>query len=290
MDRDPVVYLDGRYLPRSAAMLSVEDRGTLFGDGVYEVVRYYGGRPFALAAHRQRLQRSLEGICLTPPPDAGRLGEISEELLSRNGWSDARAYWQITRGAAPRELPFPTRTRPSVLVMAHPLEVLDPAAALPRWRAVLAEDTRWRDCWIKSLMLLPNLLAHNRALEAGADAAIFQRDGVLTEATNANFFAVRSGALWTHPSDGRILGGVTRDAVIGLAREMGIEVREQGVHTEELPAIDEAFLTGTTTHVAPIVSIDGQTVGDGGAGSITRRLHEAFAAYVQAECGTGAVA
>lgn len=278
------VYLNGRFIDKGAATLSVEDRGTLFGDGVYEVIRYYAGRPLALDAHLGRLRRSLGGIRLAPPADVERLPQITADLLARNGLAEAKVYWQITRGAAPREFVVPRDARPSVLVIAYPAKPVDLVAPAPRLRAVLADDERWHNCWIKSLMLLSNSLTHTAAVDAGADAAILHRDGRVTEATSANAFAVRGGVLYTHPADRWILHGVTRAIVLELAASLGIAVREEAITTEELRSADEVFLTGTTTHVSAVTSVDGARIGNGDVGPITRRLHEALMARIARDC------
>lgn len=291
MDASPasVVYLNGAYLPKGEARLPVEDRGTLFGDGVYEVIAYYNGRPVALAQHVRRLRESLRGVRIAPPEpsDVARLGEITGEVLRRSGLRDAKVYWQVTRGAAARDLAFPKDVPPSVLVMAYPLAPLslEPSREPRAMRAILAPDVRWRNCWMKTVMLLPNMLAQNEALERGCDVAIFERDGVVTETTAANLFIVRGGELRTHPLDGRILGGITREIVIELARGMGIAVREECFRTEDLFAADEAFITSTTTHGAPVIEVDGKRIGSGGRGETTRRVHAAFTKYAMRECG-----
>lgn len=281
---EPFVYLNGRVLPKSEACLSVEERGVFFADGVYEVTRYYAGRPFELDRHLARLDRSLQAIRLPPPPELPQLPRITDDLLDRNGTPDAKVYWQITRGPAPRDYALPRAARPTVLVIAYALGPIDLGEPCPTLRAATAPDERWSNCWIKSLMLLANMLAANAALDAGADVAILHRDGRVTEGAAANVFVVRDGVLWTHPADRWILPGVTRAVVLDLARELGLPVREEAVAVDELRAADEVFLTGTTTQVAAVTSVDGQTIGGGVPGPITRRLHAAFLDRVRQAC------
>lgn len=282
---DPIVFLNGQYLPRSQATLSIEDRGTLFGDGVYEVLRYYAGRPFEMDAHMARLRRSLGGMQLAEPALAATLPQISDELVRRNRLPDAKLYWQITRGPAPRDHAFPAEVHPTVLAIAYPARPM--SDEVMRWRATLAEDVRWSCCWIKSLMLLPNVMAKSAARAAGCDEAILHREGVVTEGSSSNVFMVRGGEVWTHPADRWILGGVTRQVVIDVARAEGVAVHEACFTTDDLLGADEAFFSGTTTHVAAATHVEGQAIGDGEPGPVTRRLARAFARRVAAACGLG---
>jgi D-alanine transaminase len=282
--KDPIIYLNGRFLPKSDATMSVDERGTLYADGVYEVLRYYAGRPLAMDLHMARMRQSLEGIRITPPDAFDRFTELAGVLLEKNGLTDARLYWQITRGAAPRKPKFPKDVPPTVLMAVDPLDPLDPLVPVPTKTATLLPDERWSNCWIKSLMLLPNILAANEAHDAGYEAGILQRDGVVTEATNANAMIVRDGELWTHPADRWVLNGVTRQLVLQLAGQLGVTVCEQNFGTEQLRTADEVLLTGTTLHVATVSHIDGEPIGDGTTGPVTQRLHDALVQYITSEC------
>lgn len=289
--RTPEVYWNGRFLPRTDAAVDIEDRGTLFGDGVYEVLRAYFGKPLALEAHLTRLRRSLGGIRLAAPAEVDRLGEITDEVLKRNGLAEAKVYWQITRGAGPREHAFPAQPRPTLLVTAAPLSPIDPAAGPGQTKAVTAPDERWHNCWIKSLMLLPNLLARQAAIEAGAGEAIFHREGTVTEGTTSSVFVVRGGTIWTHPADRWILGGLTRMIVLEEARQAGLTVLERTYSLEQLRTADEVFVTSTTAHVLSVTHLDGQPVGGstpgtpGAPGPVTRKLHDLLMRRIIAECG-----
>lgn len=281
---DPIIYLNGSFIRKSTATLSVDERGTLYGDGVYEVLRFYAGRPLAMDLHLGRMTQSLSRIELAPPDDLDRLSAIAQALLEKNGLSDAKIYWQITRGASPRDPAYPKDLPPTVLVVPSPTAALQAESPVPTQTAVLMPDERWSNCWIKSLMLLPNVLAANAAHRAGCDSAILHRDARVTEATNANIMIVRDGELWTHPPDHWILNGVTRQIVLSLAKELGITVREQVYDTEQLLSGDEVLLTGTTIHVTAVPQVDGQPIGDGQPGPVTRRLHEALARHITREC------
>lgn len=284
------VYLNGRIVPRAEARLDVEDRGTQFGDGVYEVLCYYGGKSFGMAGHLARIQRSLGGIELAVTDEVRRLDQISDDLVRRNNLLDAKVYWQITRGSAPRNHLIPDDIKPSVLVMASAIPPLAIHAPPRPLKAILFEDHRWLQCWIKSLMLLPNALAKTRAVRAGADEAILHRGDIVTEGSSTNVFAVRGGEIFTHPADERILGGITRDTVLTLARQMGLICHEQHYRVTELLACEEVFITGTSTHVAAIVRINGSNIGDGRPGPVSCRLYAGLMAHMARECGLSAAA
>jgi len=270
-DPHDIVYLNGSYLPKAQAALPIEDRGTLFGDGVYEVTRYIRGKAFEKPRHAARLRRSLDGIGVTGV-DVDAIAEASDEVVQRNALDDAAVYWQVTRGAGPRSHVIAPGLSPSVLVLAYPYKPFDPDAPMPRLAVRTAEDNRWGDCWIKTTMLLPNSRAKTLAQRDGFDDAVFVRDGLVTEATSSNLIIVRGGALWTHPADRRILGGITRAVVLELATEAGVAVHEQPFDVEAMISAEEVLLTGTTTDVSAVVSVDGRAIADGGPGPVTRRL------------------
>lgn len=273
MPDEPVIYLNGEYLPRHRATVSVDDRGLSFADGVYEVTRYVAGRAFEMDAHLARLRRSLEGIALPEPESVAQLPEISDELVRCNGLTDATVYWAITRGPGPRDRLHPAEPRPTVLATADAVPPLRIDHPVPTRTATVVEDQRWTRCDIKALVLLPTVLAKNAAAEAGFDEAIFQRDGIVTEATAANLCIVRDGVIHTHPLCGAILGGVTRRVVLNLARGMDIRVVEEPFDVETMLAADEVFFSGTTTHVTAATRIDDQSFK---IGPVTQRLHEAL--------------
>ncbi|HEX5385838.1 MAG TPA: aminotransferase class IV [Gemmatimonadales bacterium] len=267
-----VVCLNGNYLRRDEARVSIDDRGFLFGDAVYEVIRVARGRFVEAERHLTRLANSLREVMLAPP-DLDLLA-VATELLGRNGLAggDAVVYAQVSRGAAPRQHSFPAAgVPPTVLVAVSPFS---PRADLAERgaRAITHPDLRWSRCDIKSVNLLPNVLAGQRASEQGAFEAILVRDGQVTEATRSNMFAVAGGVLFTHPTGPRILPGVTRAVVLELARAAGVPVREEAIAAEALADADEVFLTGTTADVLPVVEIDRRAVGKGEPGPVARRL------------------
>ena len=273
-----IIYLDGRYLPIDEATVSVNDRAFLFADAVYEAVPLYRGAMFLPGRHFERLAGGLAELRIDFDPHD--LRAVCDGLVSRNDLEDAEFavfYAQVTRGAAPRSHAFPrTPVPPTVYAFASPLarpasEVWDAG-----FSAITLPDQRWARADIKSTALLPNVLAQQTAVEAGVTDAAFVRDGVVTEGTHNNVFAVIDGALVTAPADHRILHGVTRGYVIELARELDIPVEERDVSIDEFRQADEIFFTGTTTEVRPTVRLDGATVGQGTPGPVTRRIAVAF--------------
>jgi D-alanine transaminase len=269
-------FINGRFLPLEDAMVSIEDRGFLFGDGVYEVVRTYHGVPFQLDAHLTRLDCSARAIDLTNPFSDERWRELVQEGVRLGGYEESKIYIQITRGTAPRDHSFPPDTPPTVVMIVRAMRPLDLAVQSRGVGVTIVEDVRWGRCNIKSLNLLPNVMAHQRAKEAGAFEAIFLRDGVITEGAVSNVMAVRNGIVLTAPECEHILSGITRAVVLELARKAGLPVREQAISIREFRSADEVFLTGTTVEVLPVVRVDDALVGDGTPGPITRLLSARF--------------
>lgn len=281
-----IAYLNGAWLPRSEARVGVEDRGFLFGDGVYEVTRWYGGRPFRLAAHVERFRASLAAVRIDLDWRAHDLARISDELVRRSGLGDCQVYWQVTRGSAPRKHPFPDPpVSPTVLALVHPEPALDLRAAPRTMRGITRPDVRWRHCAIKSISLLANVLDSQAAVESGVETALLVRDGRLTECPSRSAFAVEEGTLATHPLDGTILDSITRRVVLELAREAGLPLREEAPRAERLAQADELFVVGTTTEIAAVVELDGRRVGAGAPGPLTTRLQRLFVERVARECG-----
>jgi D-alanine transaminase len=268
----PLVYLNGQYVAYEDARLGVEDRATQFGDGVYEVVRYYGGRPFKMDSHMRRLVRSAAGIDLPAPP-VDELVAAMDELVRRQGLSDAAVYLQITRGETARLQGIPTGLPPNVIVIARPTKSERPAPGLA---AITQSDDRWARCHLKTTMLLPAMLARQRARQAGAEDAIFVRDGFVTEATAANVFAVFDGQPVTPPLSNYLLPGVTREALLELYAREGIAYREEPISAERLALAEELFLTSTNGELRPIVQLDGRPVGGGKVGPLFERTLALF--------------
>jgi D-alanine transaminase len=270
---EAVVYLNGVYVQESCALIKVSDRGFLFADGVYEVTRAEpGSHLFLEAAHLRRLARGLRELRIDAPGLLSSLPGIARELLRANGLCDATAtvYVQVTRGAhSPRAHVFPPAGTPAtVYVAARPLAV--PAAAAGA-SAVCVPDERWARCDLKTVSLLPNVLAKQRAAEAGAYEALLVRGGAVVEASHSNAFAVLDGELWTAPLD-NILPGVSRAVIVERAHELGLTVVERAIPLERLASASEVFVSSTGPDVQAITSVDGKPVADGAVGPVVLAL------------------
>jgi D-alanine transaminase len=274
-------FVNGRFMPLEQAMVPVEDRGYQFGDGVYEVIRTYGGIPFQLEAHMARLERSAQAIGLPVPYDLRQWRAFVTEGIRLGGYRDSKVYIQLTRGVAPRDHPFPVGGSPTTVMTVREMRPLAPSLRSTGVEAITLEEFRWGRCDIKSINLLPNVLARQRAKEAGAFEAIFVRDGTVTEAAVSNVMAVKAGRVITAPECEQILAGVTRAVVLALARKEGVPVEERFLSLEELRDADEVFLTGTTVEVLAVVRVNGAPIGTGKPGEITGLLGGRFAGSVK---------
>jgi D-alanine transaminase len=274
-----IVYLNGHFLARSEAKLSVDERGFFFGDGVYEVTRVVRGRLFEWDRHARRLSRGLRELRIDAGLDIDAIRTLQERLVRENDMLEGQGtvYLQITRGAAPRTHHFPPAGTPAtVFLSASPFT--PPSDVRAKGVAVTTyPDYRWSRCDLKTVNLLPAVMAKQFASDNNAFESIFVREAVITEGSHTNFFGVINGEVRTYPNSNYVLPGVTRDVVVELARELNVPVSETPIYRHEIGVLEEAFLTGTTTDVMPIVTIDGKTVGNGRPGAITMRLYEALA-------------
>ncbi|MDR6294379.1 D-alanine transaminase [Inquilinus ginsengisoli] len=272
-----LAYWNGSLLPLDEVSVSPLDRGFLFADGVYEVVAVYDGRIFELDAHLDRLARSLDAIRIAPGLDRAALAAVFERLAAEAPRPAATVYIQVTRGApAQRSHAFPASAQASILAFASPLKRLGRDQQQAGFALVSAPDIRWLRCDIKSIALLPSVLAAQHAAEAGALETVMLRDGLVTECAASNVFVVKGGRVATPAADHRILDGINRRIAIRLAAEAGIPLEQRDVAEAELRAADEIWITSTTKELAPIVRLDGAAVGDGRPGPVWRRLRDAF--------------
>lgn len=271
-----------KYLQQNAivdytdASVSPDDRGYYFGDGVYEVFRIYNGRLFETEAHMARLLRSAAELRLPLPYPVDEIEGLLNRLLEADPVEVGILYMQITRGCAPRAHGFPPEGTPSVLTgyckeLPRPMDRLENGI-----HAITVPDIRWLRCDIKTLNLLGNVLAKQEAMDRNADEAILHRSGIVTECSSNNLMMVKDGVVRTHPATNLILPGVTRQVVLGQARRLGVEVREEAFDLDALLSADEVFITGTTSEITPVVSVDGKPVADGKPGPVSRRLHREF--------------
>ncbi len=281
-------YLNGEFLPLSAARISPLDRGFLFGDGVYEVIPVYSRRPFRIAEHLRRLQDSLDGIRLANPLADGAWRAIVERLVTDAESPDQSVYLQVTRGADDkREQAFPVGVAPTVFAFTAPLVAPSDAVRAAGVGAITVPDIRWAKCDLKAVSLLANVLLRQQAVEAGCAEAIMLRDGFLTEGAASNIFAVKDGVILTPPQDGRILPGITYDVVLELAARHGAAHEIRPVTEAELRSADELWMTSSTKEVLAIVTLDGRPVGrsddpahpPGRPGPVTRHMHDWYRTF-----------
>ena len=275
-----IACVNGRFGPVAEAVVSIEDRGFQFGDGVYEVIRTYRGKPFALDEHLARFERSAQALHLSLGLTKDLWMALVQEGLRLSQFPETKIYLQVTRGQAPRDHLFPASTVPTTVLTFRELHPLDASIRKAGVGAVTVDDIRWGRCDIKSVNLLANVLARQRAKEAGVFEAILVRDGLVTEGSVSNVMVVRNGVIETAPEGHRILSGVTRAMVLELARKEGLPVVETFVGREDLLAASEVFLTGTTVEVLPVVRIDGQPIGAGVPGPLSQRLSRRWEALV----------
>jgi len=275
-----IAYVNGRYLPQRAAAVHVEDRGYQFSDGVYEVCEVRGGCMIDQRRHLARLKRSLQELRIEMPMSEAALAIVMHECIRRNRVSDGIIYLQITRGVAPRDHGFPPPgTRPSVVVTAHGIDVAgNERIAADGVAVITVPDNRWQRVDIKSISLLPNVLAKQAAREKGAKEAWFvDGGGHITEGSSSNAWIVtRSGKVVTRPADNGILRGITRTVLIGVIRAQGLEFEERPFTVEEAYGAREAFLTSASQIVMPVVRIDDRPVGNGAPGSVATALRAEF--------------
>lgn len=283
-----LAYVNGVFGPIREATVSIEDRGLQFGDGVYEVIVAYGGRPFLLEPHMQRLCRSAAGIGLEYDFDAHPLEPIILDGLRRSEFADAMIYVQLTRGVAPRAHVVCGTLTPTVVMTFKSLPRLPEALRRRGARLMTTIDTRWANCYIKAVTLLPNVLAKSEALRRGYDDAVFiTKAGEVRECTSSNIFIARDGRLKFPPRTDAVLHGVTQGFLVECAARIGVRVEETAFDVEELRAAGEAFMSGTTVEALGITSIDDQPIGDGKVGPITKRLYEEFQRRAQEPAANG---
>ncbi|MER2114466.1 MAG: D-amino-acid transaminase [Solibacillus isronensis] len=257
-------------------LVDKEDRGYQFGDGVYEVVKVYNGELFTATEHIDRFYDSAEKIRITIPYTKDKLHQLLHQLVEANNIDTGHVYFQITRGAGPRNHIFPGDDVKPVITgntkeNPRPLENFEKGV-----KATFVEDIRWLRCDIKSLNLLGAVLAKQEAYEKGCYEAILHRDEIITEGSSSNIYGVKEGVLYTHPANNLILNGITRQVIIKCAAEIGLTVNEQAMTKEQLLAMDEVIVSSTTSEVTPVIEIDGTVIGNGTPGEWTRKLQAQF--------------
>lgn len=280
-----IAYVNGKYLPSHLATVAMEDRGYQFADGVYEVAAFINDRLLDEDKHLDRLERSLAKLEIPMPMARGALKVKIRELMRLSEKSYGLVYLQITRGAAPRNHLWKDSIKPVLTMCVLPAKFPTQALREKGCAVITAPDERWERCDIKSISLLPNILARKKADKPELRETWLVKNGIITEGSSTNAFIITGGKVITHPADNHILGGVTRDVLLQLAAEHQIPVEERGFTPAEMSKASEAFITSTSNFVMPVVEIDGKKVGDGKPGAITKRLMEIYDAHLDREVG-----
>jgi len=274
------VYLNGKYIPKEEAFISVDDRGFLFGDGIYEVTAVYRGKMFRWVRHLARMNRGLSALRIDFDPST--LEEVHDRLIQDNGLAAAQVsyvYTQITRGVAKRTHKFPADPPPPTVYLFSG-EYRRPARESweKGYRSVTVHDQRWARRDLKTIQLLPNVLGAQAAVDHGVDEIVYVNEGMAIEGSHNNLFMVFGETVVTYPLSNQILSGITREVVIELAKGLGYEVQERTVPLAEMFDADELFHSGTLSEVKPCVEVDGKAIGNGKVGPVTRAIFDAFLA------------
>jgi D-alanine transaminase len=272
-----IVYVNGAFVPFEEARISIMDRGFLFADGVYEVSAVVGGKLVDSGPHLDRLERSLREIEIAMPRPRGEIEEQMRELVRRNDLAEGLVYLQVTRGVAERDFPFPKDVSPTLVMFTQPKNVVNNPVAETGAKVISVPDLRWVRRDIKSVALLPQVLAKQEAVRQGAYEAWMVEDGFVTEGSSSSAFIVtQAGAIVVRPLTNEILPGITRRSILALSKERGIDMEERRFTLEEAYGAAEAFLTSASAFVMPIVTIDGKTIGDGRPGPVAKRLRALY--------------
>lgn len=269
-----ISYYNGEFVKDNEMTVDYKDRAVYFGDGIYEVIRVYDGDFFTLEEHVDRLLNSAREIEIEPL-DKDEILSIIHGIKDKNDIENGALYIQVTRGIAARDHSYPQDVEP--VVMAY---INGATRALNQQKSgvnvITSLDYRWLKCHVKSLNLLANVLEKQRAVTAGAKETILHREGTVTEGSSTNAFIVKEGVLMTHPANNLILNGITRQVVLKIAREAGIETREEAFTVDELYQADEVFFTSTTQEITPVIKVDDTIIDEGNIGSVTSKLQAMF--------------
>jgi D-alanine transaminase len=272
-----VALVNGAFVPLAEARVSVLDRGFLFADGVYEVIPAYGGKPFALREHLARLARSLRELAIANPHSDAEWTELALQLMQHNGNGDSMIYFQVTRGAPEkRGHAFPVNVKPTVVGLCNALPVPSEASLRDGAAAITRPDNRWGRCDIKSVALLPNILASQAANEQSCNEAILHRDSRVTEGASSNVFAVLGTSVVTPSKSPEILSGITREVLLAALRAARVPVQERRLTLNELRSADEIWLTSSTREVLPVTRLDGEPVGSRKPGALWKKAYALF--------------
>ena len=279
-----ICYVNGSYEEKSSATISIQDRGFNFSDGVYEVMSFFGNQVINFDKHVKRLAKSLNGLRIQKPlTNYKSLQLIIKKLIKLNKLDKGFVYLQITRGSSSRNHLFPESSKPNIVIFTFTAK-LDKKLILSGVKVRLTEDLRWKRCDIKSISLLPNVLEKQNAFEEGMYESWQKRKNLITEGSTSNAFIVnRNGFIQTHPANNFILGGVTRDTLIEIAKKNKIKVIEKAFSSSDLFSSKEAFLTSTTAKILPVVKINEKTIGNGKPGQMTQVLIKKYNEHVKCQ-------
>ena len=275
----PTVFLNGEFMPFEHAKISPLDRGFIYGDGVYEVIPYYAGHGLRAVQHLQRLQRSLDELQIVNPYPITQWESLITSLVLQNGCGNIAVYIQVTRGVAKRDFPPPTGISQTVFMMANPLVSPKPEIYENGFSCVSLDDNRWLRCQVKATSLLGAVLLKHEGNQAGADDVVLFRDGYLTESSASNIAAVKNGVILCPPMDNLILGGITYELMIELARTHGMPLEVRRVHRREVKKADELWIMSSTKEVVPIVKLDDKPIGTGRPGPVFKQMQKFFDEY-----------
>jgi D-alanine transaminase len=267
-----LAYFNDRYIGLDEPVLTIEERGLQFGDGIYEMLRIYDGYPYGLKEHLDRLAASAEAILLQLPKSKEELTVLVNEGIVRSGIQNGTVYIQVTRGSCPRNHLFPMDIAPNLYVIWKD-GVPDLTEVRKKGIVICTlEDERWSNCYIKSLCLLPNVIAKEKAHRQGAYEALFVREGKLKEGSSTNVFLVKKGVFLTPPADRSILNGITRQKILSLMKEHGLQVQEKELSLQDLETADEAMITSSIQEAIPIVEVNGKMIGSGVPGPFFKKI------------------
>ncbi len=275
----PTVYLNGQYLPIEEAKISPLDRGFIFGDGVYEVIPYYSGRGLRAVEHLKRLQRSLDELDIANPYSIDQWQSILATLIEKNGGGNVGVYIQVTRGVAKRDFPPPQGLTQTVFMMVNTLGTPKAEIYEKGISCVSLDDSRWLRCHVKATALLGAVLLKHEGNQAGADEVVLFRDGYLTESSASNIAAVKNGVILCPPLDNLILGGITYELMIELAKKNNMPLEMRRVHRREVKKADELWIMSSTKEVVPIVKLDDKPIGSGVPGPVFKQMKKLFDDY-----------
>lgn len=281
-----ICYVNGRYVPAAHAVVPMEDRGYHFADGVYEVIVFFNGMLLDEAPHLARLKHSLSVLRMELPMSEAALMLVLRELIARHPFRDGYIYLQVTRGVAHRDHGFPAGVKPSLTMFVNREKKPSRTQVEQGVAVITTPDIRWGRCDAKTIALLPNVLARQASLEAGArETWLVNQEGFVTEGSHSNAYLIKGGAVVTHPADHRILDGVRRINILRLCRENGIPVEERPFHMDEIREAEGAFMSSATSNLLSVVSVDGVAVGNGQPAALAQRIYALYQQHVTQQTG-----